>query len=181
MKEPVRFTVKALGIRAMYFVLGSLLLTLMPVMPAYADINLGLVTFDASDQGFNSISIDNFTGDPLAGGSALSPDFPSLTAVTFLGTSITVFQGSSTQLFFLGDLGPGIYSPSALEFPASANITSVALTTTLSVSQLSLDGGGSFTGFSEDLSVYLDPSSGSDLSPGDVALIVAAEPLASNP
>lgn len=68
---------------------------------AFADtINLGFVSFDAfipgssSSPGVNEFSINNFTGDPGLGGSALPSDFPIFTFLTIQGARLTLVEPS---------------------------------------------------------------------------------------
>jgi hypothetical protein len=51
--------------------------------------------------------INNFKGDPTLGGFALPPDFPVCTFVTFKNAQLTLAKPSGTEVFGLGDLGPG--------------------------------------------------------------------------
>jgi hypothetical protein len=135
---------------------------------------IGVLSFDSFQDGLNAVSVWNLTGDPATGGFALPPDFPIYTPLTFLASSITVFQASSSQIFFLGDLGPGFYTPPELVFSNLLNISSIALTATLDTSQLTRADGTNFS-TATDLTVYLTPSSGSYLNPGDLSVISAVQ------
>ena len=78
----------------------------------YAEtLNLGVISFDSlipgapGLPGINGFTFSNFTGDAATGGFALSPDFPSLTAVNFTSSSVSLDAGGPPLAFALGDIG----------------------------------------------------------------------------
>jgi hypothetical protein len=98
----------------------------------FADtINLGFISFDgfipgsSGSPGVNEFSINNFTGDPGLGGSALPPDFPIFSSLTIQGAQLTVFEPSGNEVFPLGDLAPGTVLSDLIT--ASTDILSAAL------------------------------------------------------
>lgn len=136
-------------------------------------INLGIFSFDSVQPGLVAFSITGLTGDPGQGGFALPPDFPVYSAVNFLASSITVYQGASSELIFLGDLFPGTYSSPALQFPEGAPISSAVFTATLNSGSLMLSD-GSVVQVSTDIVIALGPSVGAFLGGGDLVLLGAA-------
>lgn len=164
------------ALRFLSFICVGILL-LVPV--ALADtINLGFVSFDgfiggsSGSPGVNEFSINNFTGDPGLGGSALAPDFPAFTFVTFQNAQLTLDETSGPEVFNLGDLSAGTALSDLIT--ASTDILSATFTATLDHTVLSVGGGGTFTAASADVQAVLSPSSPPFLSTGDFALITAS-------
>ncbi len=169
------------------FVALAMALLIFPSL-GLADILLGYISFDnlisgaPGSPGTNGFTIGNFTGDPSSGGNDLAPTFPVLTSVTFLNSSLEWFSGSSSQTESLGDLGPGIFNPFALQFPDTDTFSSAIFTATLDSTSWQLDGGGTFTAASNQISVLLLPSSGNSLTAGtDFALIAVSDQVAPVP
>jgi hypothetical protein len=146
---------------------------LLPSLGFSSPILLGVLSFDAVDASSSTVSISNYTGDPASGGNALLPDFPVYTPVIFLSSTVTVQEGSSLQVIFLGDLLPGSHTFPGLTFANTLAIASVVLSTTLSSSSLVQADGTTLNARTTDLTVQLNPSTGSSLVPGDSGLILA--------
>lgn len=151
---------------------------LAPSVCLAVTIPLGVVSFDnlipaGATPGVNIIDIYNFTGDPSAGGFALPPDFPVITAVTFQSVQIEVSSGAAIAL---PDITSGpLPQNAALEFPTSASLSEVTLFFTLSQTSLLLSNGNTFVAESDVIQTQLLPSSGNHLLAGtDFALIVAS-------
>jgi hypothetical protein len=152
---------------------------------ASLDLSIGYLSFDnpipgaPGSPGVNAFTVGNLTGDPLSGGFALPPTFPVLTNLTFKNSSLELFSGGLlTQTLNLGDIGPGFFSPNDLQFPDTQNFSSALFMATLDFTSLQLDGGGSLTASSDQISALLLPSIGNTLTAGtDFTLIeVAAVP-----
>lgn len=157
-----------------------------------ADVfNLGVVSFVTAIPGalglagVNTFDIDNFTGDPITGGFALPPDFPSLTAVTFKNSSLTVQIGNTKQVILLGDIGPGtldFFTIPALGFPDFTQISSATFTTTLDVQSQLLADGSIFQDNSAQISTLLtDSSAGVLVADSDSNLITVSNVLLATP
>ena len=141
-------------------------------------INLGIVSFDvlipgaSSAPGVNDFGLNNMTGDPAAGGYALPPDFPVVSNAAFDNSTLTLLGTQGTLTFDLGNLGPGSYNPTALDFPATDSFSSAIFSATLSPDALHLADGSSFMTGTQSLRAVLLPSTGQFLSPGtDFALV----------
>lgn len=163
---------------ALTLVLGC---TLVWAMAAHA-VPVGVLSFDIlippdPTDGVNTFAIGNFTGDPAAGGSALPPDFPAMTGVSFLGASLRVVQGGSTQVIPLGDIGPGTFpDPLAeLQFPDSAQFDSATFIASLSETSLLLSDGSTFLA-SRAISARLVSAEGSFLVAGSDFVLLEASP-----
>ena len=154
-----------------------LTLLLLPATASSSPILFGVLSFDSVDTSSNAIGISNLTGDPAAGGTALLPDFPVYTPVTFLSSTITVQEGSSIQVFFLGDLIPGAYTFPGLTFANTLPIAAVVLSATLSAHSLVLANGTSWTPATSDVNIQLTPATATSLVPGDSGLIFAESSL----
>lgn len=143
-----------------------------PLVAFAGILPVGYLSFDVlipgapGSPGVNAFTIGDLTGDPSAGGFAVPPTFPVITSVTFQDSSLVLVSGGSSQTFLLGDIGPGFFSPSALEFPDTADFSSATFSATLDTTSLQLDGGGSFTASSAVVSALLSPSSGNSLVAG---------------
>lgn len=142
-------------------------------------LDLGFISFDVFIPGLpglpgsNIFSINNFTGDPLLGGFALDPVFPSFTPVTFMNSTLSlVDSGGFTQVVLLGDLDPGTFTPPSLEFSDTVSFAAATFSATLSTTIFQLSNGTTFTAVSPNISVTLLGSSGPFLTPGvDSAII----------
>ena len=140
-----------------------------------ASINIGLLSFDVlvpGSPGVNAFTLTNFTGDPVANGFALPPDFPVYDFLNFLGSSLTLTSGGPVTVL-LGDIGPGTFdSLGSLEFPDSTLFTSALFTATLSQTSLLLSDGSTFVVDSPNITMTLLPSAGPSLVAGtDLAVI----------
>ena len=100
--------------------------------------------------------------------------------MTFDSTQVTLSGSGGTQPFTLGDLGPGSYTPSDLQFLDSATFSNAVFQATLSQTSFQLSDGTTFLASSSALSATLDPSSGNSLAPGVdlVVLSVSGEVVA---
>lgn len=155
-------------------------LVVVPARPAAAEsIAIGVVSFDVflpgdgDTPGVNAINLLNLTGDPLAGGFALDPDFPSHTEITLLNASLTLVVDGVPQLLALGDIGPGLFDPTlALLFSDTASISSLILTATLSTTALRRGDGTALTAASQMVMLTMLPLVDGALVPGlDLAVI----------
>ncbi|PWU09251.1 MAG: hypothetical protein C5B51_06570 [Terriglobia bacterium] len=146
--------------------------------PAKADLQLlGYISFDNLIPGdVGSPGVNGFTIGNLTGSNDLPPTFNVSTSLTFLNSSLEFFTGTSSQTVFLGDLGFGFFNPFSLMFPDTDTFTSALFTATLDTTSLQLEGGGVFTAASNQISVWLTPSSGDLLVAGtDFALITVSD------
>ena len=159
----------------MRFTFGWMVVTaavaLLPPVALADTVALGYVSFDVlipaapGHPGVNTFTVANFTGDPSLGGNDLPPTFPVLTSVTFLSSSLTLVSGATSQVFDLGDLGPGFYNPPT-DFPDTDSFTSATFSATLDTTTFQLDSGGTFNASSNQISVALLPSTGNELIAG---------------
>ncbi len=145
-------------------------------------IDLGFISFDtlipgaAGAPGVVVFSINNFTGNPLNGGFALPPDFPAISSLIFQSSMLSMSDANTTQSFLLGDLAPGSFTPTNLEFPDTARFTSATFSAILNLTTISLSNGTTFQAGSRLFSTAITPSSGPFLVPGvDSALIGIAD------
>lgn len=161
--------------------LAILLWSIFSPMVVHA-ISIGYISFDSSipgPGGVNTVTINNLTGNPASGGSALPPDFPVFDSLFLTNSMVTLSSlsiGGSTvvQDFLLGDIGPGFFpDPSGiLQFPDTTNFFSATFTATLNQTSFLLSDGSTFVAASPLVSVTLLPASGSFLVAGsDLALI----------
>lgn len=133
---------------------------------------VGWVSFDnlipsGLSAGVNVFDISNFTGDPALGGFALPPDFPVISSLTFLSSSLTLDDGISPLTISLGDLSPGPLNPTdPLQFPDTSTFLSATFIATLSQTTFLLSDGSSFTANSPTISLQLLPSSSPYLQAG---------------
>ena len=155
-------------------------LAILPTVAVADTVALGYVSFDVlipgapGIPGVNTFTVGNFTGDPSLGGNDLPPTFPVLTSVTFLSSSLTLVSGGTSQVFALGDLGPGLYNPPP-DFPDTESFTSATFSATLDTTTFQLDGGGTFNASSNQIAVDLLPSIGNELvAATDLALITVS-------
>lgn len=148
----------------------------IPATVSADTVALGVLSFDnpipdGTTPGVNVFDITNYTG-----AFDLPPDLPVATGVTFQNAVLTVdIDGGGSEQIDLGDIGPGVYSPSADdEFTDTINFTDATLTATLDVTSLQLDDGSTFTA-DPDILVTILPSSPPDLIAGtDFAIITAS-------
>lgn len=155
---------------------------------------VGFLSFDSlipGPGGVNVFGVNNLTGDPGSGGSALPPDFPVFDSLTLLGSILELtLQDGTMQLISLGDIGPGSLldgsgnPPAATQFSDTANFLSAIFIATLSQTSFLLSDGSLFLAASPSVTTMLLPSSGLFLTAGadfgviDVAprLIAVPEP-----
>ena len=161
--------------------LATLIVSLGLATQAHAGlVNLGVLSFSTlipanpPDPGVNAFSISNFTGDPGSGGFALPPDFNVFTPVTFLNSTLTIVIGGVSQDISLGDLAPGSYNPSSLEFSSDTLFDSATFTATLDTTSLTLDDASTVTALTDQLSITLSPTlTGTLTADIDLAIITA--------
>jgi len=146
---------------------------------AFADtINVGFISFDgfvpgsSGSPGVNEFSINNFTGDPGLGGSALPVDFPIFTFLTIQGAQLTLVESSGHEVFALGDLAPGTTVSDLIT--ASTDILSATLSGTISQTALALSDGSAFTAESASIQATVLPLSPPFLGTTDFALITVS-------
>src|SRR5882672_914927 len=96
---------------------------LLTSVTAHADpINIGFISFDnfipagGGVAGVNGFTINNFTGNPAAGGFALPPDFPVFTPLSLANSVMSVVIGGVISNIALGSFAPGIFQPGSLQF-----------------------------------------------------------------
>jgi hypothetical protein len=149
-------------------------------------ISIGVFSFNnlnpaaGGSPGINDFEIDNFTS--LLFG--LPPDFPVVDLLTLTGVRISLFGsgGGSPQVFRLGDLTPGLYTPTGLQFLDTSQFASATLQATISQTTFSLSDGTTFLADSSTISSTILPSSGSVLQPGqDFAILSVSGSLNSIP
>jgi hypothetical protein len=153
-----------------------------------AQVSLGHLSFDTlipgtpDSPGVNVFTIGNLTGDPLSGGNAVPPSFPVLSTLTFTNSSLVLISEGTSQTIDLGDIGPGFFEPSILEFPESTSFFSAIFSATLDATTFDLDGGATFGASSAQITATLLPSGGNTLSAGvDFTLITASDQAGSVP
>lgn len=119
-----------LGIRQ---TLAGCLLLAASALPAAAGVPVGTISLAVDFKlGTYSIQIRNLTGDPAAGGYALPPDYPVLTALTWQQASVTytTIDQSGNQLsrtVALGTIAPGTFTSRDLVFNQSTVFQSITL------------------------------------------------------
>jgi hypothetical protein len=154
-------------VRAICIALTATFVCAYPVA-AFA-VPLGLISFDTlipGPDGVNAFNVGNLTGP-----NGLPPDFPVADSLTLLNATLNVTRtDGSTQLFVLGDVGPGSIDPVSLNllFPDSDTFASALFEATLSDVDFLLSDGSTFHAASSAISTLL---SGAPLAPGDFALI----------
>ncbi|MDQ2840873.1 MAG: hypothetical protein M3Y72_07525 [Acidobacteriota bacterium] len=112
--------------------------------------------------GVNTFAIDNFTGP-----SSVPPDFRAADPLIFLGSSLLLDTANSTaQTVSLGNLGPGSYTPTSLQFFSFTSFTAAVFTATLNSSSFLLSDGSKFQPNGVQIAVTLKPLSNGVLSPG---------------
>jgi hypothetical protein len=152
-------------------------------------VPIGLLSFDTlipgspGSPGVNGFTIANLTGDPALDGFALPPDFPVSTSVLFLSSTLTLETGSTSQVFNLGDIGPGFFSSPALQFTDTILFSFAAFSAVLSPASFDLLGTpGVFQVDSPTITLDLLPSSGGELVAGiDFAVLSASGTVATAP
>jgi PEP-CTERM motif len=138
-------------------------------------ISVGVVAFDtfiAGPGGTNAFFVSNLTGDPLAGGFALPPDFPVATSLVF-DSPLLEWVGPTGSPFNFGHvgIGPGSHDPdSQIQFPDTAAFVSARFTAVLSQVLFRLTDGRLFAASSPTIqAILIDPAGA--LVPGDLALL----------
>lgn len=155
------------------------------------EVALGYLSFDQlilgspGSPGTNGFTIGNLTGDPTMGGNDLPPTWPVLTTVTFQSSSLDLVLADCTencdQTFNLGDIAPQFFQSSDLQFPDTAAFSSAAFSATLDAIDFDLDGGGTFTAATDQISALLLPSSGDSLIAGTDSVLISVSDEASAP
>lgn len=151
-------------------------LLIAPAIALGMPVNVGVLSFDefipgASSPGINAFNLANFTGN-----FSLDPDFPSISPITLLNSSLTLFPVSSApSVINFGDLGPGfLLDPSFNPFvqvPGDTAFTSVLFTASVASTPIQLADGRFVVPTATAVSLSLSPISGSRLTPGDFATI----------
>jgi hypothetical protein len=138
-------------------------------------IAVGLISFDTfipGPGGTDAFFVSNLTGDPSAGGSALPPDFPVVTFLTFDSPLIS-WSGPTGSPFDFGGvgLGPGSHDPDPqIQFPDTTQLFSATFTAMLRPPSFQLADGRWFTTVSPAVTATLTDPSGA-LVPGDFVLL----------
>jgi len=147
----------------------------VPGTAAATSISVGVVAFDTfvvGPGGTNAFFVTNLTGDPLAGGFALPPDFPVATSLVF-ESPLLEWVGPPGSPFDFGHvgIGPGGHDPdSQIQFPDTAAFVSARFTAVLSQALFQLTDGRLFAASSTSIeAVLIDPAGA--LAPGDFALL----------
>jgi hypothetical protein len=109
----------------------------------------------------NAVTIQNLTGAFF-----LDPDFPVTTPLVFQNASITVLTDATSDVVALGDIGPGVFSPSILEFSSDIQILSLTFSATLSPTLFDVSGTGQQEAASPNLVLAVTPTAGDFLEPG---------------
>lgn len=168
-------------------------LTIFPSTGKADDVALGYLSFDQlisgtpGSPGTNGFTIGNLTGDPTNGGNDLPPTWPVSTTVTFQNSALELVLADCTQdctqTFDLGDIDPQFFQSSDLQFPDTTAFASATFSATLDVTDFQLDGGGTFTAATDQVSAFLSPSIGDSLIAGtdSVLITVSDETTTSTP
>lgn len=173
-------SIRSVSVRVVLCLLVAWVMTPVAIRPAAADtINIGIVSFDVftppvdNNPGVVAINLLNLTGDPLSGGFALDPDFPSYTALTLLDASLTLIVDGIEQVLLVGDVGPGSRDPIPdLLFPDTSLISSLALSATLSTTGVVLGNSTALLASSNLVTLTMLPALGGAFTAGvDVAVI----------
>jgi len=168
-------------------VLGGMLLTALTGPALAGSVPVGTVSLAVDFKlGFCSIQIRNLTGDPAAGGYALPPDYPVLTALTWQQTNLTyttVDQAGNTvsRTVALGTIAPGAFTSSDLAFAQSTVFQSVTLSAVI-VPGTFVTSGGTYTSSDLAIAAQLARQDGKPLRTFDSAdvLVVHADPATSS-
>jgi hypothetical protein len=164
------------------FVSLVLALAALAAPSTVAAVPIGIVSYDTfipGPDGVNAFGITNISGD-----FNLPPDFPVTTALQFLGSTLTLTrEDGGTDVFALGDIGPGVFEDPRLFFSDLQLFVSATFAATLSTQTLALADGTTLFAPSAAFAFTLLPSVGGALTPGDFAIIdiVAAPPDQSVP
>jgi hypothetical protein len=172
--------------------LCAIILLLLPGVSLADTVAVGYLSFDVlipgapGSPGTNGFTIGNLTGDPSLGGNDLPPTWPVITSLTFQASSLELVEANCTQnctqTYSLGDLGPQFFQSFDLQFPDTAAFASATFTATLNTTDFQLDGGGTFTAASSQISAVLLPSTGNSLVAGtDSVLITVSNQTAAAP
>jgi RHS repeat-associated protein len=143
-------------------------------------VPIGILSYDVvtpmagGPPGINALNLIDLT-DAFS----LPPDFPVSSTVVFMNATLWVTADAGPpESISLGDVMPGpLLNVSgnpliALEFPSTTQISSVAFTATMSLTDLELATGSAFTA-DPTVTATLLPSSGSFLNAGDVVPVMA--------
>jgi hypothetical protein len=142
-------------------------------------ISVGKLSFETFILGAaNRFVVGNFTDTDAA-----PPDFPALTAASFVGAALVLSRPAlPDENVPLGNLGPGQHFSNF--YLISDVFTKAHFTATLSPLALALGGGATFIPSNANIDVDLVPSAGTELNTGDFVTIdlegdviqVASEP-----
>jgi hypothetical protein len=127
--------------------IAVVLLMMLFASVACADlVPIGLLSFElvipgtSGSPGVNGFTVANLTGDPAFNGFALPPDFPVLSDVTFLSSTLTLTTGSIPHVYNLGEIGPGFFSSSPIQFADTTLFSSAIFSAALSPTHFDLSG-----------------------------------------
>ncbi|MBL8236106.1 MAG: PASTA domain-containing protein [Bryobacterales bacterium] len=145
--------------------------------PARAGIiDIGILSFDefipaGGSPGINAINLANVTGSY-----SLAPDFPAVSSLTFLNSTLTLTPESSAPVILnLGDIGPGFLLDSffnpLVQAPSDVAYTSVIFNATIAATPLELFDGRFVSPTGTTISASLLPATGSRLLTGDLTII----------
>jgi hypothetical protein len=149
---------------------GGIVLWLLATPMQASIAYVGALSYDTFvPAGNGSPGIDAFDLANLTGPFNLPPDFPVADNLTFQGAVLTLtLDDLSTQVFDLGDIGPGFLVDGSgdpiVQVPGDEVFNSAEFTATLSASIFALYDGTSFTADSTAMDILLLPSSGPTLT-----------------
>jgi hypothetical protein len=154
-----------------------------------AEVSLGYLSFDQlipgspGNPGTNGFTIGNLTGDRTLGGNDLPPTWPVITSATFENSSLELVLADCTQdcdqTFDLGDIDPQFFQSSDLQFPDTTAFASATFSAILDTTDFDLDGGGTFSAGTDQISALLVPSSGDSLIAGTDSVLISVSDQAS--
>lgn len=136
-----------------------------------AIIPVGIISFNESTPGAsNAFTISNLSGDPLLGGTALPPDFPVHTALTFTNATLELEINGVSQILNLGDIGPGDYVDSDLEFSQATDFQRATFQALITFFSVTLADGTAMPLQSQAVTGEL-VAAGAALLPGDLSIL----------
>jgi hypothetical protein len=144
-------------------------------------VSIGVLSFNTLIPSAPGLpGVDDFEIDNLTASFALPPDFPVSNSLILDNTTFSITFGDGTQQSFnLGNLSPGSYTPTPLQFSASSTISSAILSATLNQTSIQLNNGTSYQIPAASIMVSLTDQSGSLVPDTDFALINISGPTVS--
>lgn len=118
--------------------------------------------------GVSHFAIENFTGV-----AALPSDFPVVEDVLFADATLLVNSEIAPQKFTLGDVGPGFFSLTELQFPDNTLIFLAVFEARLTQTTFDLASGESVVSSSANIQATLRPSRGAYLVPDEEIALIA--------